>query len=274
MAEDSPMLYWQYQTPNSWGGEIFGTTPSSEGYFKRYWQQFLMSFYDVNARLLDCYLYLTAADIHNFNFNDEIVIKETAYRVLKIENYQPHSNIPTKVQLIKKINKIGALQIIDTTAECEASPVALFSDGTVQFQNDQTGATVVSEICCREYYYFWDGSDCFWRYRGGGGGSGDPTTGLGGWLPHGTPNTDTVGGDSDLTGVGGFHSRKRDGVPNINPIQGEHSTRGQNVESITNSVNKSFVYFATSRSDTSTVATPNGIVGETSSLQIPFNTMA
>ena len=274
MAEDSPMLYWQFQTPNSWGGVIYGTTPSSEGYFKRYWQQFLMSFYDSNARVLNCSLYLTAADIHNFKFNDEIVIEDTAYRVLNIDNYQPNANIPTKVQLLKKIFNVGALQITDVGADCEASPVALFESGIVQFQNDVTGATVTSEVCCTEYNYFWDGTECYWNYGGGGGGGGDPTTGLGGWNPHGVPTDDTIGGIDDLKGVGGFHTRKRGGVGNINPVLGEHSTRGQNVESIANSVNKTFVYYATSKSDTATIATPNGIEGEKSGLQIPLDTMA
>jgi len=274
MAEDSPLLYWQFQTPDSWGGEIFGTTPSSEGYFKRYWQQFLMSYYDKNARILDCYLYLTATDIHNFQFNDEIFIEDTNYRVLKIENYQPFANVPTKVQLLKKINKIPALQINDTTDDCEASPVAFQANGIVLFQNDETGAAVIDEDCCKEFRYFWDGSNCYWRYGGGGGGGGDPTTGLGGWNPHGYPSDDTIGGISDLRGVGGFHSRKRSGVPNINPVQGEHSTRGQNVESITNSVNKSFIYYATTRSNTATTATPNGVIGEISNLMISFDTMA
>jgi len=274
MAVDSPMLSWQFQTPNSWGGVVFGTTPSSEGYFKRYWQQFLASYYDTDARVLNCSLYLTASDIHNFQFNDEVVIEDTAYRVLKIENYQPNTNTPTKVQLLKKIFKIGALQIADTSSSCDASPVTLFSSGIVQFQNDVTGAVVQSEVCCNDYNYFWDGTECFWNYGGGGGGSGDPTTGLGGWNPHGIPTDDTVGGVNDLKGVGGFHTRKRGGVGNINPVLGEHSTRGQNVASIANSVNKTFVYYAQTNSSTVKTATPNGIVGETSALQIPLDTMA
>ena len=274
MAGDSPMLYWQFQTPNSWGGVIFGTTPSSEGYFKRYWQQFLASYYDTDARVLDCYVYLTASDIHNFKFNDEVVIEATAYRVLNIDNYQPNTNIPTKVQLLKKISSIPALQITDPSASCDASPSALLSNGIVQFQNDVTGAVVQSEVCCNDYNYKWDGTECFWRYGGGGGGGGDPTTGIGGWNSHGIPTDDTVGGVSDLKGVGGFHTRKMGGVGNINPVLGEHSTRGQNSESIVNSVNKTFIYYATSKSTTPTTATPNGIDGEKSGLQVPIDTMA
>ena len=274
MAVDSPMLYWQFQTPGSWGGPIFGTTPSSEGYFKRYWQKFLTSYYDRSARILDCSVYLTAADIHNFQFNDEVVIEDTAYRVLKISGYQPFSNVPTKLQLLKKINNIGALQLPIPSDLCNATPYAWFASGIVGFQDNETGATVVSEDCCNTYHYNWIGTNCYWNNGGGGGGGGDPTTGLGGWNPHGSPNDGTVGGTGDTMGKGGFSSRKSKGVPNINPTFGEHSIRGNNIESQSNSVYKNFVYYATSDGATSRIATATGVQGTNSGISIAYNTMA
>ena len=274
MAVDSPMLYWQFQTPGSWGGPIFGTTPSSEGYFKRYWQEFLTSYYDSSARLLECSVYLTASDIYNFEFNDEIVIEDTAYRVLKISGFQPFANVPTKVQLLKKINNVGALQLPEPTDLCNATPYAFFSNGIVGFQDNETGATVISRDCCNTYNYNWVGTNCYWNYGGGGGGSGDPTTGLGGWNPHGNPNDGTVGGTADNLGKAGFSSRKNKGVPNINPTLGEHSIRGNNIESQSNSVYKNFVYYATSEDTSARIATPTGIQGTRSGITIAYNTMA
>ena len=274
MAVDSPMLYWQFQTPGSWGGPIFGTTPSSEGYFKRYWQKFLTSYYDSSARTLECSVYLTASDVHNFEFNDEIVIEDTAYRVLKISGFQPFANVPTKVHLLKKINNIGALQVPDPSDLCNATPYAWFPSGIVGFQDNQTGATVVSEDCCNTYHYNWVDTNCYWNYGGGGGGSGDPTTGLGGWNPHGNPNDGTVGGTADNLGKAGFSSRKNKGVPNINPTFGEHSIRGNNIESQSNSVYKNFVYYATSEDTSARIATPTGIEGTNSGIPIAYNTMA
>ena len=274
MAVDSPMLYWQFQTPGSWGGPIFGTTPSSEGYFKRHWQKFLTSYYDSSARTLDCSVYLTASDIHNFQFNDEIVIEDTAYRVLQISGFQPFSNVPTKVQLLKKINNIEALQVPEPSDLCNATPYAWFPSGIVGFQDNQTGATVVSEDCCNTYHYNWVDTNCYWNYGGGGGGSGDPSTGLGGWNPHGNPNDGTVGGTADNLGKAGFSSRKNKGVPNINPTFGEHSIRGNNIESQSNSVYKNFVYYATSEDTSARIATPTGIEGTNSGIPIAYNTMA
>jgi hypothetical protein len=274
MAVDSPMLYWQFQTPGSWGGPIFGTTPSSEGYFKRYWQKFLTSYYDKSARVLDCSVYLTASDVHNFEFNDEIVIEDTAYRVLKISGFQPFANVPTKVQLLKKINNVGALQLPDPSDLCNATPYAWFPSGIVGFQDNETGATVVSENCCNTYHYNWIDDNCYWNYGGGGGGAGDPTTGLGGWNPHGNPNDGTVGGVADEKGKGGFSSRKSKGVPNINPTFGEHSIRGNNKESQANSVFKNFVYYATSEDTTARIATATGVEATNSRIPIAYNTMA
>ena len=274
MAVDSPLLYWKFQTPGSWGGPIFGTTPSSEGYFKRYWQKFLTSYYDRSARILDCSVYLTAADIHNFQFNDEIVIEDTAYRVLKISGYQPFANVPTKLQLLKKINNIGALQLPIPSDLCSATPFAWFASGIVGFQDNETGATIISEDCCNTYHYNWIGTNCYWNNGGGGGGAGDPTTGLGGWNPHGSPNDGTVGGTGDTMGKGGFSSRKSKGVPNINPTFGEHSIRGNNIESQSHSVYKNFVYYATSEGLTPRIATATGIEGTNSGIAIAYNTMA
>jgi hypothetical protein len=274
MAVDSPMLYWQFQTPGSWGGPIFGTTPSSEGYFKRYWQKFLTSYYDKSARILDCSVYLTASDIHNFEFNDEVVIEDTAYRVLKISGFQPFANVPTKVQLLKKINNVEALQLPIPSDLCNATPFAFYPSGIVGFQDNETGATVISEDCCNTYHYHWIGANCYWNYGGGGGGGGDPTTGLGGWNPHGSPNDGAIGGTADTRGKGGFSSRKSKGVPNINPTFGEHSIRGNNIESQSNSVYKNFVYYATTEDTTTRISTPTGIEGAKSGITIAYNTMA
>ena len=275
MAEDSPLLYWQFQTPISWGHETYGSTPSSEGYFKRYWQKFLADIYHKDARILECSLNLTPTDLLNFKFNDEVVIEDTAYRVQKISGYQPFSNDTTKVTLIKKIFALDSLQITDVDPECEATPNAFYADGTVTFWDYVQDQQVVSEICCEEYGYFWDGTDCYWDYGGGGGGSGDPTTGLGGGgVPGDVTPSDPVGGKSTLYGVGGFLSRKSGSAPNVNPVSGEHGTRGQNRESFSNTVTKSFVYYATSKDSTATKATPNGFEGEKSGLMIPYDTMA
>ena len=75
-------------------------------------------------------------------------------------------------------------------------------------------------------------------------------------------------------GKGGFSSRKSKGVPNINPTFGEHSIRGNNIESLSNSVYKNFVYYATSEDTTARIATATGIEGSNSGITIAYNTMA
>mgnify|MGYP003640912456 CR=1 FL=1 len=274
MASDSPLLYWQFQTPISWGNPIYGNLPSSGGYFAKYWQQFLLTIYSQEARQLEASFFLTASDILNFKFNDEIVVENCIYRIIKISNYQPFAGVPTKVTLLKKVDRAFALRLPPPDVECELTPASYLEDGTVLFKNPVTGATSSgTEDCCNEYGYFWDGNDCYWEYGGGGGGGGDPTTGVGSGQK-GPPTYDTISGVHDLKGVGGFTTRKSNNVRNINPVTGEHSTKGINVGSVSSSVAKNFVFYATTNSDTVITATPNGKAEESGRIHIPFNSSA
>ena len=80
MVVDSPMLLWQFAVVPSFYSPLFGTEPSNQGYFARYYQQFLLSIYSDEARLFECSIMLTPSDIFNFRFNDEIQIENVSYR--------------------------------------------------------------------------------------------------------------------------------------------------------------------------------------------------
>lgn len=274
MAEDSPMLYWSFQTPQSFGTQIMGSTPSSKGYWSSYWQTFLMDIYSSDARILECSIMLSATDIHNFKFNDEIVIENAAYRILNIKGYQPNSDVPTKVTLIKKIFALDSLQIPDSEI-CTATPNAFFANGQVSFWDGYTNTSVVSEECCIEYGYYWDGTNCYWQTEGGGGGQGDPTVGLGGaGVPTDTNPNNPVAGIGITKGVSGFLSLKSGNVPNVNPVIGEHGIKGTNITAATNTVVKNFVYYATTLNAIPLAATPDGTPLVRSAIQITTDTTA
>jgi hypothetical protein len=55
---------------------------------------------------MECYLNLNEVDILNFKFNDEIFIKDTYWRILKIQNYQVGELASTKVTLLKVIDSL------------------------------------------------------------------------------------------------------------------------------------------------------------------------
>ena len=266
MAIDSPLLLWQFAIVPSFYGPVFGTTPSNQGYFARYYQQFLLSIYSDEARLFDCSIMLNPSDIFNFRFNDEIQIENVSYRVLKISNYQPFSGVPSKVQLLKKVEKVASLVLPDPYKECTLNVTAYNANGNVTFTNPLDGTTSSgTQSCCEENGFFWDGDDCLWNTGGGGGGGTKPT--------QGDPNLEWVQGKSYLTGVGGFNSIKKQGVIDENPIIGEHSIRGINVLSAAPSVNKDFVFYATSYSSIPVLATPDGNVSQSGSFSLAVGMM-
>ena len=267
MAIDSPLLLWQFAVVPSFYGQVFGTTPSNQGYFARYYQQFLLSIYSDEARLFECSIMLTPSDIFNFRFNDEIQIENVSYRVLKITNYQPFSGVPSKVQLLKKVEKVASLVLPDPNQDCELNVTGFQANGNVIFTNPLDGTTSSgTQTCCEENHFFWNGDDCLWNTGGGGGGGTKPT--------QGDPNLEWVQGKSYLTGVGGFNSIKRQGVLDSNPIIGEHSIRGLNVSSAAPSVNKEFVFYATSYSSVPVLATPDGDTTQSSSFTLSPGFMA
>ena len=266
MEIDSPMLLWQFAVMPSFYSPVFGTEPSNQGYFARYYQQFLLSIYSDEARLFECSIMLTPSDIFSFRFNDEIQIENVSYRVLKISNYQPFSGVPSKVQLLKKVEKVASLVLPDPYKECALNLTAYQANGNVIFTNPLDGTTSSgTQTCCEENGLYWNGDDCLWNTGGGGGGGTKPT--------QGDPNLEWVQGKSYLTGVGGFNSIKKQGVIDTNPIIGEHSIRGLNVSSAAPSVNKDFVFYATTYSSTPVLATPDGNTSQSSSFSLAVGMM-
>lgn len=269
MAIDSPLLLWQFAVPPEFYGPIFGTTPSNQGYFARYYQQFLLSIYDEEARLMECSMMLNPSDIFSFRFNDEIQVENATYRVLKIANYQPFAGVPSKVTFLKKVEKEPSLFLPNPDDDCELNVQGYLANGNVLFINPLDGTTSSgTQGCCEENHFFWNGDDCLWNTGGGGGGTTEPT--------QGDPDVPWVsgGGKSYLTGVGGFNSLKTLGVTDINPIAAEHSIRGMNLSSTAPSVNKQFVFYATSYSSVPILATPDGNTSQNSSFTLPEGYMA
>jgi len=100
--------------------DIEGTW-SNNTLYGLYWRTYLNSIYNEGARIMECYLYLDEVDISTFGFNDEIFIKDTYWRILKIENYQVGVKATTKVTLLK---------IIETEIPCIGCDYVIASDST------------------------------------------------------------------------------------------------------------------------------------------------
>jgi len=253
IESDSPLALWKWQPTNSFGHITFGSTPSNEGYFARYHQQFLMSIYGDEARLVECQLMLSPTDIFNFQFNDEIIIKNTAYRVLKISNYQPFANVPTKVTLLKKLDAFKGQSIPQPQQDCELIITGFQQNGNVIFTDPSDGTTSSgTQACCNENGYNWNTTQnaCMWLAGPTGTGNGFND----GVLPH-TPISE---GKSLVTNIGGVHGYKNKQSKNFNPIVGEVAIQGKNGLSGIPTTQKNFVLYATTYSDTITTASATG----------------
>ena len=98
-------LYWSPAPPLAgeltvFNSDVNGTIPQNSLYYL-YWNNYLNSIYGEDARIMECHLNLNEVDIFNFKFNDEIFIRDTWWRILKIQNYQVGQKVSTKTTLIK-----------------------------------------------------------------------------------------------------------------------------------------------------------------------------
>jgi hypothetical protein len=130
-------LYWNSSPPLAPNLTVFNYNSVSGSWFNNtlyglYWKQYLDNIYSSEARIMECYLNLNEVDIFNFSFADEIFIRDTYWRILKISNYQVGAKASTKVVLIKSL---------DTKANCSGCDYVF---GYVGDSNLLAG-----------YYYLW-----------------------------------------------------------------------------------------------------------------------
>lgn len=119
--------------------------------FKVYWQKFVEQLYSTEARIMECHLYLTSAQIADFEFNDQIWIKDSYWRVLSL-NYSPNSDTTVKAKLIK---------ILGDTRACEWLPYQSNASGLITFI-DSSGATGnPTQACCEQFGYDFNNSQCW-----------------------------------------------------------------------------------------------------------------
>lgn len=83
------------------------TYPSSATIYSNYWKSYITDLYDVNTRILKCYVYLSPTDMTKFSFKNFVKIGDTLWHPNQIIDYNPLSKNPVQVELIK-VNDISA----------------------------------------------------------------------------------------------------------------------------------------------------------------------
>ena len=138
LGPDNSSLYFSAKPPLVGDLSIFNYNDTEGTWFDnalygKYWRTYLNGIYSTDARMMECYLNLDEVDIATFRFNDEIFIKDTYWRILKISNYQVGARVTTKVTLLK---------VLDTSIPC--------ADCDYVVGTDASGANLWNDM-----FYFW-----------------------------------------------------------------------------------------------------------------------
>lgn len=78
-----------------------------KGLYELFWKNYLDERYNVQNKIVTCYLEITPLDYYNFDFRHFIRISNQLYFVNKIIDYDPTSEYPTKCELITIQNVKG-----------------------------------------------------------------------------------------------------------------------------------------------------------------------
>ena len=89
--------------------EIYYTitgTSVNYGLFNSFWSEYFAEITNPNSTIISASFWLTSMDIRTLDFAKNILIDGTMWRINKVDNYDPLSEKPTKVELLKVIDTI------------------------------------------------------------------------------------------------------------------------------------------------------------------------
>tara|TARA_Y100000356_G_scaffold67856_1_gene55653 strand:- start:3600 stop:6938 length:3339 start_codon:yes stop_codon:yes gene_type:complete len=231
------MLFWTWYSatfyPSGffgiWGGNVFGENVTQNGYYNRFWRQYINEVYDNEARMMECYVNLSPGDIFEFEanaFKNPVYIKNTLWRVLKIQKHLIGGNESTKVTLLKVLEK--------TNYDCYLSPTNFTPAGKIQYTASDGSLTfTTTNTCCEDLNENWTfeetnastGEGNCWHNQdsvsiGGGDGTDvDPTVPQPMPILPQLPNTQT-----NFIGVDGLNQKFQNIVYNLESSTDDNST--------------------------------------------------
>ena len=75
--------------------------PESATIYNNFWAAYFNDIYNIDSKIIKCYVHLTPIDILNFSFKNFVAIGNCIWHVNKIIDYNPLSDETTQVELIK-----------------------------------------------------------------------------------------------------------------------------------------------------------------------------
>ena len=121
--------------------------------YARYWNKYIADIYAPDARIIEAFFALDFADIYQFQYNDQIFIRDSYWRILEISDYVVGMQDTVKVKLIK---------VVSATPDCLLVPDnRMNANGTVPFLDVDGNPAASTEACCNLYGYLWVNDNCF-----------------------------------------------------------------------------------------------------------------
>ena len=163
-------LYWRHTFSYSTlvVGEQF-----AQGLYDRFWAQYLTDLYDPAARMLDCEVVLSAADVRNLSFADVIRIDNETYRVVSLADYNPDDTGVARARLLKTLTNV---KLIAPGRPCELVLTATNANGSTTWETPAGSPATPTADCCEAAGYYWDGTTCWWSRPTTGGGGTNPAS--------------------------------------------------------------------------------------------------
>jgi len=104
LTDDGILLSW-FNDVDYWGTNVTGfPTQLGSSMYERYWNTYIQSLYNKNARRVTGTFILNNVDLQNFSFDDVIFLDGNYYRPEKVIDAPIGEKAPVKVQLIKLLN--------------------------------------------------------------------------------------------------------------------------------------------------------------------------
>lgn len=130
------------QDPNVSTGNLTQKHAVGDSYTRHY-ERYIRELYGDNARLVTAYFNLTPLDFNQIRFNNLIFVKDTYYRINKVEGYTPGERKTTKVELIK-LDPFGQID-----RRCELTVDNIDLSGLITWR-DKFGnlTTQTTRACC------------------------------------------------------------------------------------------------------------------------------
>lgn len=153
------------QWDHRWQGD-FGTPYAGVGgWVRSYWLGTLNELYNQNAKMITCGLFLSPREIEALDWTTRVQIAGDQYKVISISGYDASSPKVCQAKLLRVGQPVGVNTLFPNGEDvCNATVAATNPDGTVVWAWTETG-TLAEDICCIEWGYFWDGSDCYWNVQ-------------------------------------------------------------------------------------------------------------